>query len=145
MLSLSAARVSLPHAADRQQGSRARRSPACRIRAHRLGDIARRQMTVVFLDHAGIGMPQLFGDHRQWHAAHRKAARIGMTQHVEVDGGIDPSRFTSHLERVLKKSGQNIPKNRCRTTIAERVMETLAELPLTGDQVIWLSHKPGRL
>ena len=100
-------------------------------------------MTVVFLDHAGIGMPQLFGDHRQWHAAHRKAARIGMTQHVEVDGGIDPSRFTSHLERVLKKSGQNIPKNRCRTTIAERVMETLAELPLTGDQVVCLSHEPG--
>jgi len=67
-----------------------------------------------------------------------------MTQHVEVDGGIDPSRFTSHLERVLKKSGQNIPKNRCRTTIAERVMETLAELPLTGDQVVCLSHEPGR-
>ena len=33
-----------------------------------------------------------------------------------------------------KNSGQNIPKNRCRTTIAERVMEKLAELPLTGDQ-----------
>ena len=28
-----------------------------------------------------------------------------------------------------KNSGQNIPKNRCRTTIAERMMETLAELP----------------
>jgi len=34
-----------------------------------------------------------------------------------------------------KKSGQNIPKNRCRTTIAERVVETLAELPFIGDQV----------
>ena len=110
--------------------------------AHRLGDIAGRQMTVVFLDHAGIGMPQLFGDHRQRQAAHRQAARIGMTQRVEVDGGVDPSRFTSHLERALKKSGQNIPKNRCRTTIAERVMETLAELPLTGDQVVCLSHEP---
>src|SRR5215470_18995315 len=28
-----------------------------------------------------------------------------------------------------KKSGQNIPKNRCRTTVAERMVETLAELP----------------
>src|SRR5215469_15755016 len=34
-----------------------------------------------------------------------------------------------------KKSGQNIPKNRCRTTIAERIVETLAELPFIGDQV----------
>jgi len=31
-----------------------------------------------------------------------------------------------------KKSGQNIPKNRCRTTVAERMVETLAELPLSG-------------
>jgi hypothetical protein len=43
-----------------------------------------------------------------------------------------------------KKSGQNIPKNRCRTTIAERMMETLAELPFIGDQVVCLSHEPGR-
>src|SRR5215469_15567468 len=34
-----------------------------------------------------------------------------------------------------KKSGQTIPKNRCRTTVAERMMETLAELPFMGDQV----------
>ena len=39
-----------------------------------------------------------------------------------------------------KKSGQNIPKNRCRTTIAERMVETLAELPFIGDQVVCLSH-----
>src|SRR5215813_4577183 len=44
-----------------------------------------------------------------------------------------------------KKSGQNIPKNRCRTTVAERMMETLAELPFIGDQVVCLSHEPGRL
>jgi hypothetical protein len=43
-----------------------------------------------------------------------------------------------------KKSGQNIPKNRCRTTMAERMMDTLAELPLIGDQVVCLSHEPGR-
>ena len=39
-----------------------------------------------------------------------------------------------------KKSGQNIPKNRCRTTIAERMGETPAELPFIGDQVVCLSH-----
>ena len=37
-------------------------------------------------------------------------------------------------------SGQNIPKNHCRTTIAERIIETLAELPFIGDQVVCLSH-----
>ena len=38
-----------------------------------------------------------------------------------------------------QKSGQNIPKNRCRTTVAERMVETLAELPLIGDQVVCLA------
>jgi hypothetical protein len=38
------------------------------------------------------------------------------------------------------KSGQNIPKNRCRTTMAERVVETRAELPFIGDHVVYLSH-----
>jgi len=33
-----------------------------------------------------------------------------------------------------------IPKNRCRTTVAERMLETLAELPFIGDQVVCLSH-----
>ena len=42
--------------------------------------------------------------------------------------------------RSRPKSGQNIPKNRCRTTIAERMVETLAELPFIGDQVVCLSH-----
>ena len=39
-----------------------------------------------------------------------------------------------------KKSGQNIPKNRCRTTVPERMVVTLAELPFIGDQVVCLSH-----
>ena len=38
------------------------------------------------------------------------------------------TRFLNCSEPA-KKSGQNIPKNRCRTTVAERMMETLAELP----------------
>jgi len=39
-----------------------------------------------------------------------------------------------------KKGGQNIPKNRCRTTVAEPMVETRAELPFIGDQVGCLSH-----
>ena len=39
-----------------------------------------------------------------------------------------------------QKGGQNNPKNRCRTTIPERMVETPAELPFIGDQVVCLSH-----
>ena len=38
-------------------------------------------------------------------------------------------RLSLNRSEPAKKSGQNIPKNRCRTTIAERMVETLAELP----------------
>jgi hypothetical protein len=44
-------------------------------------------------------------------------------------------RLSLNRSEPAKKSGQNIPKNRCRTTVAERMMETLAELPFIGDQV----------
>src|SRR5215468_10916540 len=36
---------------------------------------------------------------------------------------------------MMSVSVAGIPKNRCRTTIAERMVETLAELPFIGDQV----------
>ena len=49
-------------------------------------------------------------------------------------------RLSLNRSEPAKKSGQNIPKNRCRTTIAERMVETLAELPLIGGQVVFLSH-----
>ena len=45
-------------------------------------------------------------------------------------------RLFLNRSEPAKKSGQNIPKNRYRTTIAERIMETLAELPFIGDQVV---------
>src|SRR6516162_3234153 len=38
-------------------------------------------------------------------------------------------RLFLNRSEPAKRSGQNIPKNRCRTTVAERMMETLAELP----------------
>jgi len=53
-------------------------------------------------------------------------------------------RLSLNRSEPAKKSGQNIPKNRCRTTIAERMVETLAELPFIGDQVVCLSHDQAR-
>jgi hypothetical protein len=53
-------------------------------------------------------------------------------------------RLFLNRSEPAKKSGQKIPKNRCRTTIAEQMMETPAELPFIGDQVVCLSHEPGR-
>src|SRR6516225_10618189 len=44
-------------------------------------------------------------------------------------------RLSLNRSEPAKKSGQNILKNLCRTTIAERIVETLAELPFIGDQV----------
>ena len=40
-----------------------------------------------------------------------------------------------------KQCSQNIQKNRCRTTVAEPIGETLAELPFTGDQAVCLGHE----
>ena len=44
-------------------------------------------------------------------------------------------RLSLNRLEPARKSAQNIPKNRCRTTIAERIVETRAELPFIGDQV----------
>src|SRR6516225_8848170 len=52
-------------------------------------------------------------------------------------------RLSLNRSEPATKSGQNIPKSRCRTTIAERMVETLAELPFIGDQVGCLSHNGG--
>jgi hypothetical protein len=49
-------------------------------------------------------------------------------------------RLSLNRSEPAQKSGQNIPNNRCRTTIAERMVETRAELLFIGDQVICLSH-----
>src|SRR5215469_3807665 len=52
-------------------------------------------------------------------------------------------RLSLNRSEPAKKSGQDIPKNRCRTTIAERMVEALAELPFIGDQVGLLKPRPG--
>ena len=53
-------------------------------------------------------------------------------------------RLSLNRSEPAKKSGQNIPKNRCRTTTAERMVETPAELPFIGDQGRLLKPRPGR-
>src|SRR5215470_1103666 len=45
---------------------------------------------------------------------------------------------------MMSVSVAGIQKNRCRTTIAERMGETRAELPFTGDQVGLFRAQPGR-
>src|SRR6516162_8334227 len=45
---------------------------------------------------------------------------------------------------MMSVSVAGIPKNRCRTTVAERTVETRAELPFTGDQVGLFRARPGR-
>ena len=54
-------------------------------------------------------------------------------------------RLSINRSEPAKKSGQNIPKNRCRKTIAKRIVETRAELPFIGDQVVCLSHDHERI
>ena len=54
-------------------------------------------------------------------------------------------RLSLNRWEPAKRSGQNIPKNRCRTTIAERMVKTLTELPFIGDQVVCLSHDQAAL
>jgi len=49
-------------------------------------------------------------------------------------------RLSLNRSEPAKKSGQNIPKNRCWTTVAERMVETRAELPFIGIRSVYLSH-----
>src|SRR5215472_9331100 len=53
-------------------------------------------------------------------------------------------RLSLNRSEPAKKSDQNIPKNRCRTTVAERMVETRAELPLSGIRSVCLSHDQAR-
>src|SRR5215469_2672052 len=53
-------------------------------------------------------------------------------------------RLSLNRSEPAKKSGHDIPKNRCRTTIPERMVETLAELPSIWDQVGLFRAQPGR-
>src|SRR5579864_5310892 len=53
--------------------------------AYRVSDIGRREMRVVALANAGVGVPELRRDHRERDALHREAARIGVPKRMEID------------------------------------------------------------
>ena len=54
---------------------------------------------------------------------------------------VGPERTKTEIDtEAANKSGQNIPKNRCRTTIAEPIGANAAVLPFIGDLVVCLSH-----
>ena len=65
------------------------------------------------------------------------------------NAGYEPAsvmrRLSLNRSEPAKKSGQNIPKNRCRTTVAERMVETLSGTALYRDQVGLFKARPGRL
>ena len=76
------------------------------------------------------------------HNQHSETRRPSDRDRIVTTG---PSRFQPARPEVLPEmmsalSVAGIPKNRCRTTIAERMVETRAELPFIGDQIICLSH-----
>ena len=48
--------------------------------------------------------------------------------------------FPDNRSEPAKTERPKHPENRCRTTIAERMGETLAELPFTGNQVVCLGR-----
>jgi len=59
-----------------------------------------------------------------------------------------PSRASPPVQKccaeMMSVSVARIQKNRCWTTIAERMVETRAELPFIGDQVGLFRAQPGR-
>ena len=64
-----------------------------------LRDVARRQMGVVLLRHAGVGMAELGGDDAHRHTIHRKVRAMGMSQDVEGYRGSDPGAGAGLVER----------------------------------------------
>jgi hypothetical protein len=75
------------------------------------------------------------------HNQHSETRRPSDRDRIVTTG---PSRFQPARPEVLPEmmsvSVAGIPKNRCRTMIAERMVETRAELPFIGDQIVCLSH-----
>ena len=79
------------------------------------------------------------------HNQHSETRRPSDRDRIVTTG---PSRFQPARPEVLPEmmsvSVAGIQKNRCRTTIAERMVETRAELAFTGDQTGLFRAQPGR-
>src|SRR6516165_5893722 len=82
------------------------------------------------------------------HNQHSETRRPSDRDRIVTTG---PSRFAVSSPPVQKCCAEmmavsvaGIQKNRCRTTVAEPIGETLAELPLIGGQVGLFRAQPGR-
>jgi hypothetical protein len=64
-----------------------------------VGDTVRRQMRIVLLSHPGVGMAELTGDHRHRHRPHGEDRSMGVTQHMESDGGGDAGALAGLAHR----------------------------------------------
>src|SRR6516162_805020 len=94
------------------------------------------------------GSDRLRNNRRMTDAAHNQHSKTRCPSDRDriVTTGAQPFPARPSRSVALRMSGvgAGIPKNCCRTTIAERMMETLAELPFIGDQVGPFKAQPGR-
>jgi hypothetical protein len=72
-----------------------------KIRPNGLCDVARRQMRIVLLCHAGIGMAELGCNHPHRDPGHGEMRAVGMTQDMEGHGGFNPRSFARLIQRPL--------------------------------------------
>src|SRR5215469_12172630 len=79
------------------------------------------------------------------HNQHSETRRPSDRDRIVTTG---PSRSSPPVQKccaeMMSVSVAGIPKNRCRTTIPERRVETRAELPFIGDQVGLFRAQTGR-
>ena len=67
----------------------------------RVGDVARCKVSVVFLDHARIGMAKVLGDHDKRHPAHDRKARPSVPQPVKRNWRINVRLLTSCFHAAI--------------------------------------------
>ena len=70
----------------------------------------------------------------------KPAARAIATASLQPGPAVSSRPVQKCCAEMMSVSVAGIEKNRCRTTVAERMGETLAELPFIGDQIVCLSH-----
>jgi len=56
------------------------------MRPNGIGNVTRRQMSVVLFRHARVLVAELGGDHAHRHAAHRQGRCMGVSEDVEARG-----------------------------------------------------------
>jgi hypothetical protein len=74
-------------------------SEARRASTDGVGDVARGQMAVMFLDHSGVGVPEILRHYHQRHAIHYRQARPGVAQCMEGDWRRNPGMGAGRAHR----------------------------------------------